>query len=72
MLLFRSEQHVDRWCTQWSRPRGGILSLAQGWKLARLWYGDRLSPQWKPMNAEQAESVFQNVGLVGEFWKLAP
>ncbi len=47
------------------------MSLAQGWKLAQLWYGDRLSPQWSPMSAEQAESVFRDVGLVGEFWKLA-
>jgi Alkylmercury lyase len=72
MLLFRSEQHVDRWCAQWNRLRGGTLSLAQGWKLAKLWYGDRLNPAWKPMNAEQAQSVFRQVGLVGEFWKLAP
>jgi Alkylmercury lyase len=71
MLLFRSEQHLDRWCEQWNRPRGGTLSLAQGWRLAQLWYGDRLSPQWNPMSAEQAESVFQKVRLVGEFWKLA-
>jgi len=71
MLLFRSEQHVDRWCAQWNRPRGGTLSQAQGWKLAQLWYGDRLSPQWRPLSAESAESVFREVGLVGEFWKLA-
>jgi hypothetical protein len=48
-----------------------MLSLAQGWKLARLWYGDRLGPQWKPMSAQQAESVFRKVGLMGEFWTLA-
>jgi len=72
MLLFRSEQHVDRWCAQWNRPQGGTLTLVQGWKLAQLWYGDRLNPQWKPLSAEQAQSVFRRVGLVGEFWKLAP
>ena len=70
MLLFRSEQHVDRWCEQWGRPRGGTLSLAQGWKLAQLWYGDRLSTKWRPNTAAEAESVFREVGLVGEFWKL--
>ena len=71
MLLFRSEQHIDRWCSQWGRFRGGTLSLAQGWKLARLWYGDRLSPDWCPKTASEAESVFRDVGLVGEFWKLS-
>jgi hypothetical protein len=71
MLLFRSEQHVNRWCLQWNRPRGGTLSLEQGWKLAQLWYSDRLKPDWRPMSTAQAESVFREVGLVGEFWKLS-
>jgi len=70
MLLFRSEQHIDRWCQQWRRPRGGTLTLAQGWKLAQLWYGDRMDPKWRPKSAVEAESVFREVGLVGEFWKL--
>jgi hypothetical protein len=71
MLLFRSEQHVDNWCRQWSRSRGGILSLQQGWKLAQLWYGDRLKPEWQPMGAGEAQAVFAEVGLIGEFWKLS-
>jgi hypothetical protein len=71
MLLFRSEQDVDRWCEQWNRARGGTLSLEQGWKLAQLWYGDRLNPDWQPKSAAQAEGVFREVGLVGEFWKLS-
>jgi hypothetical protein len=70
MLLFRSEQHVDRWCKQWRVPRGGILSLEQGWRLSQLWYGDRLSPDWQPMSAEQAQAVLSEVGLTGEFWVL--
>ena len=71
MLLFRSEQHVDRWCQQWNWPRGGVFSLEQGWKLAKLWYSDRLKPDWRPMSGAEAESVFREVGLVGEFWKLS-
>lgn len=70
MLLFRSEQHVDRWCQQWKWPRGGTLTLQQGWKLARLWYGNRLGPDWRPKSASEAEAVFAKVGLDGEFWKL--
>jgi hypothetical protein len=71
MLLFRSEQHVDRWCQQWNRPRGGTLSLQQGWSLAQLWYGDRLAPDWRPKTVAEAESAFSQVGLVGEYWKLS-
>jgi len=70
MLLFRSEQHVDNWCRQWGRPRGETLSLQQGWKLAQLWYGDRLKPRWQPMTSGEAQSVFAEVGLLGDFWKL--
>ncbi len=71
MLLFRSEQHVDRWCSQWNRDRGGTLSVEQGWKLAQLWYGDRLSAEWKPFDKDKAQKVFAEVGLTGEFWKLS-
>jgi Alkylmercury lyase len=71
MLLFRSEQHVDRWCQQWNRPPGGTLSLQQGWKLAQLWYEDRLNPDWRPKTLPEAESVFAEIGLVGQFWKLS-
>ena len=70
MLLFRSEQHIERWCQQWNRAAGGVLTLAQGWKLAQLWYHDRLTPEWRPKSAAEAESVFREVGLMGEFWKL--
>lgn len=70
MLLFRSEQHIDRWCQQWNRPRGGVLTLAQGWHLAQLWYGDRLEPDWRPATASEAQGIFAQVGLEGPFWQL--
>lgn len=70
MLLFRSEQHVDRWCRQWSRPRGGILTLEQVWALATEWYGSRLNPDWRPKTTAEAQSAFDRIGLVGDFWSL--
>jgi len=69
MLLFRDEQHVDRWCAQWKRKRGGVFSLEQGWDLARKWYGDRLSAEWKPKSHAEAEELFESCGLTGEFYK---
>jgi len=71
MLLFRSEQHVERWCAQWKRPRGGTLTLPQGWRLAQEWYRDRLSPDWRPKTVPEAQAAFAGIGLVGEFWRLA-
>jgi hypothetical protein len=71
MLLFRSEQHVERWCAQWKQPRGGTLTLAQGWRLAKEWYADRLSADWRPKTVPEAQAVFAKIGLTGDFWKLA-
>lgn len=71
MLLFRSEQHVHRWCRQWNQEQGGVLSLQQGWELAGRWYGDRLNANWRPFNAQQAQSIFAEMGLRGEFWSLS-
>jgi hypothetical protein len=71
MLLFRSEQHVDRWCRQWSRPRGATLSLDQCWRLATEWYGDRLSREWRPKTTAEAQAALERIGLTGSFWKLA-
>ena len=28
-------------------PRGAVLTLDQTWSLARLWYEDRLDPEWR-------------------------
>ena len=71
MLLFRSEEHVDRWCESWSMPRGGMLTLAQGWDLAQAWYGpDRRSNQWRRHAVEEAEALFRQLGLTSSFWSL--
>ena len=70
MLLFRSEEHVDRWGEERGLPRGGILSLDQLWGLASIWYRDRLEPDWRRRTAEEAQKVFEGLGLSGEFWRL--
>jgi Alkylmercury lyase len=70
MLLFRSEEHVARWCRIWSIPRGAVFTLEQGWTLAKAWYGDRLSPHWRPKSAEEAEALFRKIGLRSPFWRM--
>ena len=71
MLLFRSEQHVDRWCEQWNRPCGATMTLNQGWRLAKEWYDDRLSAGWRPKTEAEAQAALTRIGLVGEFWRLS-
>jgi len=70
MLLFRSEEHIDRWCATWHLPRGAVLPLEQCWRLAQAWYADRLSPEWRRRTPSEARDVFDQLGLTGEFWSL--
>ena len=70
MLLFRSEEHVENWRAERALPRGTSLTVQQQWDLARVWYADRADPDWKRRTPEQAEAVFESVGLTGEFWRL--
>ncbi len=70
MHLFRSEEHVAAWYGAKAMPLGETLSLQQQWDLARVWYADRASPQWRRRTPAEAEAVFAGVGLSGDFWRL--
>ncbi len=70
MLLFRSEEHIDRWCRARDLPRGGIMTPEQGWRLARAWYADKLKPDWRRKSLDEAEALFAEIGLSGQFWNL--
>jgi hypothetical protein len=42
-----------------------------GWKLAREWYGvDRRDPDWRRRSLDEAEKLFAQLGLTGDFWRL--
>jgi hypothetical protein len=68
MLAFRSEAHVDRWCEQRGLERGAVFPLETCWQLARAWYGDRLTPEWRRRTPAEADEVFTRLGLTGAFW----
>lgn len=72
MLLFRSEEHIDRWCAARNLPRGAIVSLDQGRRMAHVWYRDRLDPDWRRKTIDEAEALFAELGLTGPFWRLRP
>ena len=71
MLAFRSEAHVERWCEQRRIAKGAVFGLEQAWRLAEAWYADKLSPDWRRATPEEAQDVFTEIGLTGEFWRLA-
>ena len=68
MLLFRSEEHVNRWLA--GRPRGATLSTAELSDLATAWWGDRLATDWKPHTRQQNQRILEDLGLTGPFWDL--
>ena len=70
MLLFRSEEQVDRWCHAWNLARGATLSPTTCWALAREWYQDRGDPVWRRRSVDEAQALFRQLGLTDDFWRL--
>lgn len=67
MLLFRSEEHLERW----SDPRGATLSLDTAWRLAQAWFGVyRGLPEWRRRTADEIRALFTSLELTGDFWRL--
>lgn len=70
MLLFRGEEHIGRWCSQWSQPRGATLTIDQAWQLAGAWYGNKMEPDWRRATLDETETLLGRLGLTGPFWNL--
>ena len=71
MLLFWSEEHVEKWCGDWNLPRGSVLSLDQCWRMAEEWYGpDRREPERRRRTVDETETLFTELGLTSPFWRL--
>jgi len=71
MLLFRSEEHIEKWCRDWRFDRGATLTLGTAWRLAKVWYSaDRRDPQWRRFTSAEIAAAFGALGLTGPFWSL--
>lgn len=70
MLLFRDEEHVDRWCEARDLERGAVILAEQAWALAKGWYGNKLAPDWRRHTPEETEALLSSIGLSGPFWSL--
>lgn len=70
MLLFRDEEHVDRWCEVRELTRGAIITPEQTWRLAHGWYKDKLKPGWRRHTVDETEALLASVGLTGDFWNV--
>jgi hypothetical protein len=70
MLAFRSEAHVVAWCGRRGVDPGAVFSLDRLWGLARRWYSEKLSPEWRRAAPAEAQAVFDELGLTSPFWRL--
>lgn len=70
MLLFRSEEHVTRWTEARGSTTGAIFTPKQGWLLAKAWFANRLSTDWRRKTPDEAHAIFESIGLTGPFWRL--
>jgi hypothetical protein len=68
--LFCSPAHVDAWARSGPHPVGQVIPAAVMWRLAQVWYGDRLDPDWSPRPVADAQRLLEQCGLTGEFWRL--
>lgn len=49
---------------------GAVVALEQLWRLATLWYDDRLDSNWRRRSPEERQELLGRIGLTGEFWRL--
>jgi hypothetical protein len=68
MNLFRSEEHVERWLD--GREAGATTTVSTLCDLAHAWWGDRLSPTWRPRTRAASQAILDGLGLTGPFWQL--
>ncbi len=71
MLLFRSEEHAERWRERAKPPTSNILTIEQATGLAHAWYRNKLDPDWRRFTTDEAEAIFDQLGLDPEFWRLS-
>jgi hypothetical protein len=46
------------------------MTIPQAWDLAQKWYGTRLEPDFRRPTIDEAQAIFESVGLTGSFWNV--
>ena len=72
MLFFRSEDDLRAWSRDRGVEPGPMVPVPRLWRLAKVWYGNRLDPEPPRRTPEEARAMFASVGLTGPFWDPAP
>ena len=70
LLPFKTEQQIDAWSTRHGLPRGEAVPILRAAALARAWYGRHADPEYRKWTPQEAQKIFADVGLTGDFWEL--
>ena len=71
MVFLRSEEHLERWLDTRGLEPGATLTAPTLNALARRWWWTRLEPDWRPRTLAESQAILDELGLTGEFWRLA-
>jgi hypothetical protein len=71
MVFLRSEEHVQRWLKANGWKPGATFPATTLNELARRWWSTRLDPDWRPRPVAASQAILGDLGLAGEFWRLA-
>ena len=72
MLLFRSEETVEAWCTERNLPVRPMMTLDQLWVLSQEWYSSRLTEDSRRPGPDEMTEIFARIGLTDPFWNPRP
>jgi hypothetical protein len=61
---------VQAWCLRRRQPVGALLTLEQGWVLAKTWFTDPRRPGWQRPPLAMMAALTRAQGLGGPFWDL--
>jgi hypothetical protein len=70
VLPFERLEDVAAWCDRHALPRGDVVPLSRVLLLAREWYGPYLDADWRKRTVDEAQAVFDRIGLRGTHWRL--
>ena len=63
-------KNLAQWLESKKVKRGAALSIDQVWELSQRWYHNRLSLDYHGRTMEQVQEIFEELGLISEFWKV--
>ena len=70
ILFFSSKEKIGTWGKRHEHPTGSILDIKTGVGLAKRWFGDYASPEWRRKTPDQAAKIFDELGLDRSFWDI--